>query len=345
MNVKRNISEFIALRKIILTLFAALAFVIDGYGQVGLNKLAQSTMDFQLVSISPVASAMGDAYFAVGKGAESIFYNPAGLANMDHTFNVVVDYTQWIADINYIGGAAAWNLQNYGTVGISLLSVNYGTIYATSLDPSTGSALGYIDNGTLNNVGAYSFGVSYAKAISNEFAIGGNVRIAGQNLGENTFVDGTTVKNNADKLVFDAGVIYYTDFKHFRFGMAIRNFSSNIKREEIYEQLPLTFTIGTAIDVLDFINPNHSPNDALTLAVDFLHSNSYSERFNIGAEYKLLGMLALRAGYQTNRDLASWSAGIGLFKNIGGNNIQVNYSFSKMDVFKNVNRLSVGFAL
>ena len=327
----------------ILIVFAF--FLSNTYGQVGLKKLAQSTMNFQLVSISPRASAMGDAYYAVGTGAESIFYNPAGLIESKSTFNVVVDYTQWIADINYIGGAASWNLGNYGAVGISLLSVNYGTIYGTSLDPNTGSTLGYVDNGTLSNVGAYSFGVSYAKAVSTQFSIGGNIRIAGQNLGENHFTDGTDVKNNASKLVFDAGVKYYTGFKNFRFGMAIRNFSSNIIREAIYEELPLTFTVGTAIDLMDFINPSHSQDDALTLAVDFLHSNNYSERFNIGAEYKFLGMLALRGGYQTNRDLSSYSFGIGLNKSIDGNEIGVNYSFSKMKIFKNINRLSVEFSL
>lgn len=328
-----------------LTIFAVIIFAGVNFGQVGLNKLAQSTMNFQLVSISPKASAMGDAFYAVGTGAESIFYNPAGLVEGTHTFNVVLDYTQWIADINYIGGAASWNLGNYGALGISLLSVNYGTIYGTSLDPNQGSALGYIDNGTVSNVNAYSLGISYAKAISTQFAIGGNIRIAGQNLGENHFTDGTNTKNNATKLVFDAGVIYYTGYKNFRFGMAIRNFSSNIIREKIYEQLPLTFTIGTAIDLMDFINPSHSPDNSFTFAVDFLHSNNYSERFNIGAEYRFLGMVALRGGYQTNRDIASYSFGIGLNKSIGGNEVGVNYSYSKMDVFKDINRISVEFSL
>ncbi len=336
--------------KIIITLFAVFLFGVNGFAQVGLNKLAQSTMNFQLVSLSPRASGMGDAYYAVGTGAESIFYNPAGLTESDKTFNIVIEYTQWIADINYLAGAASWNLGNYGTVGVSLLSVNYGTINGTSLDPNTGSALGYIDNGTLNNVNAYSFGLSYAKAISNQFSIGGNIRIAGQNLGSNNFYNSTSggyngsINNNATALVFDAGVKYYTGYKSFRFGMAIRNFSSDIKREAIYEQLPLTFTLGTAIDLMDFINPNHSSKDALTLAVDFLHPNNYSERFNIGMEYKLFGMLALRAGYQTNQDIQSWSAGVGFNSSVAGKDVDVNYSFSKIDIFNNVNRLSVGFA-
>ncbi|MEJ2615881.1 MAG: hypothetical protein P8Z35_13060 [Ignavibacteriaceae bacterium] len=74
------------------TIFAVIIFAGMNFGQVGLNKLAQSTMNFQLVSISPKASAMGDAYYAVGTGAEAIFYNPAGLVEGSRTFNIVVDY-------------------------------------------------------------------------------------------------------------------------------------------------------------------------------------------------------------------------------------------------------------
>ena len=128
-----------------------------------------------------------------------------------------------------------------------------------------------------------------------------------RNLGQNTFVDGRVRDNNATKLVFDAGVKYYTGIKSFRFGMAIRNFSSNLKREEIYEQLPLLFTMGIAFDMFDFILPNNSPANSLTLAVDFQHPNNYSERVSFGMEYTLLGHFSLRGGYLTNHDIASWS--------------------------------------
>lgn len=329
--------------KILFALIIGLTLTSQTIAQISLNKLGQSTMNFQLVSISPKASAMGEAFYTIGYGAESLFYNPAGLSTTNSQFDVTLNYTQWIADIAYLGGAFAYNMGNYGTVAVSVLSVDYGTIYATSLDPSQSSSTGYIDNGEMSNIGAYSLGISYAKSISEKFSIGGNVRYVGQNLGTNTFVNGSTVDNNATKLVFDAGVLYNTGYKDFRFGMTIRNFSSNIKREEINEQLPLAFTMGGAINLLAFILPE-SKNDVLTLAVDFLHSNSYSERINIGAEYKFLGMAALRAGYQTNRDIASWSAGAGFNTELSGYNLQVNYSFSKMDVFDNVSRISLNFA-
>ncbi len=322
-------------------------FVQTAYGQVGLNKLAQTTMNFQLVSISPKASAMGEAFVAIGKGAESIFFNPAGLDETARTFDVTLNMTQWIADINYYAGAVTWALGLYGTVGISMMTVDYGTIYGTSL---VGTAeqqlypLGYKDNGEVSNVGAYSVGLSYGKAISDQFLIGGNARLVGQNLGENILQGGEVKQNNASKLVFDAGVKYYTGFKSMRFGMAIRNFSSNVKREVIDEQLPLLFTMGLALDLLDIISPNHTKSSGLTIAIDYLHPNNYSERVNLGIEYILLSNIAFRGGYQTNRDIASWSAGIGLFSTIGNNDIEFNYSYSALDIFDNVNRFSLGIA-
>lgn len=335
--------------KFIIVVLIGLMSTTEIFGQVTLNKVGQSTMDFLLVSISPKASALGEAYTAIGTGAEAMFYNPAALVETNNKFDVTVNYTQWIADINYLGGAVAYNMGNYGSVGVSFLTVDYGTINATRLDPTLitgGGVRGYIDDGPMSNVGAYSVGLTYAKAISTKFMIGGTVKLVGQNLGENNFGDGVVKKNNATKLAFDAGVKYYTGYKNFRFGMAIRNFASNIRREQNDEQLPLTFSMGGAIDLMQFINPQMSPKEQnVTFSIDFLHSNSYSERVNMGLEYKFMNMLAIRGGYQTNRDIMSWSAGIGLNTSIAGSDVEINYSYSKIEsFFSNVNRFSVEFA-
>ena len=314
--------------------------------QVGLKKVGQSTMNFQLVSISPRASAMGEAFYAVGKGAESIFFNPGGVVESGRRFDLKLYITRWIADINYIGGAVAWNMGNMGTLGLSFLTVDYGTIHATGLLAPGEQELypqGYKDFGIADNVGAYSFGVTYGRAITNQFLIGGTMRLAGQSLGRSTVASGETT-NDALKLVFDAGVKYYTGLKSFRFGMAIRNFSSTVKREEIEEQMPILFTMGAAMDLLDIFVPDHSADHTFTLAVDFLHPNNYSERVNFGLEYMLFGKIALRGGYQMMQDIASWSAGIGMNTNLGKNEISIDYSYSNFDIFSGVNRLSVGMA-
>lgn len=322
-----------------------MVFSAPGFCQVGLNKVAQSTMNFQQVGVSAQAGAMGEAFCAVGRGSESIFYNPAGMVENDKSFDVKLYATQWIADINFMAGAAAWNMGNAGSLGLSFLAVDYGDIYSTALlDPSE-SALypqGYKDLGLADNVGAWSVGLTYGRAISTQFFIAANVRLVGQNLGSTALSAGDLKQNNAAKLVFDAGVKYYTGLKSFRFAMAIRNFSSNIKREEIDEQLPITFTMGLAVNLFDFFLVDAAKQAALTLATDFVHFNNYTERIYMGMEYSWLNKIALRCGYQTNHDIASWSVGVGLHALLGENQISFDYSYSAFAVFDAVHRFSLG---
>jgi hypothetical protein len=330
----------------IISIIFSLTFTCFNYSQVELNKTAQSTMNFLLVGTSSRAAALGEAFNAIGSGSESMFYNPSGLTAISKDFDISLNYTNWIADIKYLSGGAAWNLGQYGVVGLNLLTVDYGEINGTSLISAGESNLypdGFKENGKLSNVGAYSVGLSYAKAISEAFSVGGNVKLAGQNLGESNF--GTTSKkNNATKLVIDAGVIYKTDFNGFTFGMSIRNFSTTLKREEIDEQLPLLFTLGAAFNLMDVVDEEFAQSNSVLVGVDFLHPNNYSERVNMGVEYKFQQMVAVRFGYQTNRDLASWSGGLGFNTSISDYDIQVSYSYSKFDFFDNVQRISLNFS-
>jgi len=55
-------------------------------------------------------------------------------------------------------------------------------------------------------------------------------------------------------------------------------------------------------------------------------------------------MFALRGGYQTNRDLASWSAGLGFNASVSDSDIEVNYSYSSFEIFDSVNRISLTFS-
>jgi opacity protein-like surface antigen len=145
-------------------------------------------------------------------------------------------------------------------------------------------------------------------------------------------------------LVFDAGVSYATGFKGFSFGMSIRNFSTNLKREEIDEQLPLLFSLGAAVNLMEIIDEEFTRSNSVLFAIDFLHPNNYSERVNMGLEYQFQQMIILRVGYQTNQDLASWSAGLGFNTSINDYKIGINYSYSEFDYFDNVQRISLNFS-
>ena len=248
-----------------------------------------------------------------------------------------------------MSGCVALGLGDYGTIGFHFLTVDYGIINGTSLLTGAEAAsgnypLGYRETGPVNNVGAYSVGVTYARFINPQFSIGGTLKIVGQNLGENYFSNGVHKENKAYKFVFDGGVRFKTGFKSFCFGMAMRNFSSDVQRELIPEQLPMNFSLGGSIDLFDFILSEHSSGTGLVTSVDFVHYNNYSERVKIGIEHRMLDALSLRLGYITNNDVLSWSGGIGFRTDILGYELEANYSYSQAEIFSGISRISIGFA-
>lgn len=330
---------------VILLLVQIVYTQADNQG-VDVKKVGQTSMNFLQVNVIPRAVAMGDAYTSVGEGIQSVFYNPAGLSEMDNQFEIVLATTRWIADINYYIGGISWNMGTYGALGLSFLSVDYGDIIGTSLlyvDEGSTDNLGYRETGMVENVGAYYIGLSYARSISDVFRMGFTVRYANQQLGRSELASGVQ-DNEQGKFVFDLGVKYYTPIESFRFAMSMRNFSTQVKYEEVSAYLPMTFAVGAAIDLMTFIDPDHDEKDALLASVEFTHPNNYTERIRMGLEYTLLGIFALRGGYNTNHDVGGLSLGFGVSGEIMKTTGDISYSYSSMDLFDDVHRFSILFA-
>lgn len=333
------------LKKMIGISLALLFLSIPLSAQVGLEKVAQSTMNFLQVGVSPSSSALGEASCAITKGVEGILFNPASIPESESAFDMRVFNTQWISDINYMAAILSYNSDRLGSIGFSVLNIDYGTLKGTSLlAPSEISQYphGYRETGEFS-AGAYAIGLSYARAISTQFSIGATAKLAGQSLGQSVIAS-ETVGNEISKIIFDAGVKYYTYNRDLWFGMTIRNFSSNVVRETIAEQLPLMFTMGLAMDVIDLVMPAAGMSEQLLLSIDFQHPNNYTERTAIGMEYRPIKNLALRGGYYTNHDVANWSTGLGFRLDLAGQPVRFDYSYSNMEVFKGVNRFSLGYS-
>lgn len=322
---------------VLITIFFLVAiFVMPAHS--GIKKVAQTGLQFLKLDYSPRAAAMGGAYMLVGTEADAMFYNPSGMAKMRSSVDVFFGNTQWIADIKYNAGAIAKSLGQWGTVGFNIIYADYGSdIQGTRV---ASNEQGYVETGNVD-VGAYSAGIAYAKRLSDKFSVGGGIRYVGQKLGENLMPDGSTKKNNVNGLAFDFGTMFYPGLRSLRFGMSVRNFSKEFKYEKEGFQLPLTFSIGMAMNVLDFMEDE---NQTLLVSVDAIHPRDYSERLNFGAEYILFNMLALRGGYKTNYDIEGLTGGFGVFYKMSGIAVRFDYSYSAIEVFDAINRFSVGLS-
>ncbi|NQT23818.1 PorV/PorQ family protein [candidate division KSB1 bacterium] len=325
------------MKKITIILIIACIAIISMPAHSAMKKTAQSGLQILKIDVGARPAAMGGAYSMVGNDAIAMFYNPAGIAEIQSDVDFFATQTQWIADITYIAAGVVKNLGNWGNVGLSALTADYGDIIGTEVDPSSTS--GYIETGNLD-VSAYVVGLTYARSLTNKFKIGGQVKYAYQHLGENVLSAEETVQNDVSGLAFDFGTIFYPGYKSLQFGMSIRNFSQQFKFVDKAFQLPLTFSIGAAINVMDFVNEDGE--NALLLAVDALHPNDYTERLSIGLEYSFQSMFFIRGGYKTNHDIEGLSAGFGIEHSIGGLGLRIGYAYSAIEVFDPVSRISFG---
>lgn len=310
-----------------------------------MKKLAQTGLQFLKVDMSARAAAMGGAFMLVGNDANAMFYNPAGIAQMtsNFKFDFLANQTLWIGGIKYGSLGVVKGAGNWGTFGLSASFCDYGDIEGTRV---ASTDLGYEETGNVN-VGAYAIGISYARNLSTKFAVGGQIKWVNQSLGKSLLNTGKTEDNSVSGLAYDFGTIFYPGFKSFRFGMSVRNFSGELKYQKEGFQLPLTFAIGVAMDVLDLFGQHN--NHSLLVAVDALHPRDYSERINIGAEYLLMDMFALRLGYKVNYDEENFSVGTGFKIPLGrlkssDPKLKIDYAYSGMDVFDAVHRFSIGFS-
>lgn len=332
------------MKKIILLL--VVSFIITSVLNVHAQerkKLAQTGMKFLSVSLDPRAAAMSDAMTTVQNNSASMLYNPSGMAEMDRLVDYSFGTTRWIADINYIHGTAALNLFDgqYGVIGLSLVAVDYGefngTIVANNDD-------GYLDVGTYKPT-AVAFGVGYAKALSQKFSVGGNVRYVRQSMGTSVVTldqvgRAVTKEHKTEVLSFDFGMLYHTGFKSLDFGMSIRNFSKEIKYIDESFQLPLTFKIGVSMNLIDLTEIDRGMHSFL-LSVDASHPRDYPEQLSIGAEYTFLNTFSIRGGYTFPVDEQEFNAGVGFKQELGGVNFSIDYSYTPFGIFDNVHRVSV----
>ncbi len=330
---------------IILSLVTLLIITQDGFSQN--VKLAQSGMKFLSIGGDARAAALADAVTSIEGNSSSIFYNPSSMSRQTSLFDITFANTTWIADINYINTAitVAPSSGLYGVFGLSIASVDYGEFKKTIIGPDGGA----LDIGTYSPT-ALAVGFSYAKALSDKFSMGGNIKYVYQNYGDGHVVGGDydnmqTQKIDIDVFSFDFGVLYKTGFKSLNFGMSLRNFAQDIKFVDESFLLPLTFKLGLSMNLFDFldIDPN---SHTFLFAVDAEHPRDNEEMLHLGAEYTFLKILSLRAGYITPKTSeAGINAGVGLQYGLGGINLGVDYSYTEFGIFQDVHRISVKLSL
>jgi hypothetical protein len=322
-------------------------FCLCAVGEAQENvKLAQTGMQFLSVVSDARAAALANAVTTLPMGSGSLFFNPACMTESD-LLDVSASRNEWIADIRHTTFSLSVKPAqgDYGVFGISVQTVDYGEIIGTVVANNDQGYLDYKDLGMPNpDPKGLAIGVGYAKALNDKFSVGVQVRWVKQDLGESILpVDtssSTTTGNKVNPLVFDFGTLFKTGFKSLTFGMSVRNFSKEVTFATEAFELPLTFTLGVSMDLMNFLGDTSIVRSVL-VAIDAVHNRDYREQLFAGLEVNLFDVLALRGGIITNSDENAGTFGLGVHQY----GLAIDYAYTPFGIFDKVQRFTVRFSM
>lgn len=287
----------------------------------GFSKAGKSVFQFVRIGVGARQTAMGEAATATAADVNAAFWNPAGITGIGQA-QASFTYTDWLVDLKYLCGAAAvrWN-------DVGVFAVNYGTLGYGDLAEAVVSIPGGGNDTRTGNTftgGDLVMGLSFAREFTDRLSIGVSVKY----LQEKLYV------YKADAVAYDVGTTYDTGFRGLRLAMSAQNFGPTVSwlahgsQEEGYD-LPLTFRIGSSINVIDNDNGliGLGETHRLILAADAVHGNDIGDRVQFGGEYVFDGMLALRGGYRLNADEGRLSLGLGLAVAVAEMHLRLDYAY------------------
>ncbi len=262
------------------------------------SKVGTTSAQFLKISVSPRASAMGDAFVALSNDASGLFWNPAGVADLKGN-QVFLNHTEWLAGIAHNFGAVVIPLAQYGTLGASVTSLTMGEMIIRTEEKPNGT-------GEMFTVSGISAGASYAKHLTDRFSIGFSAK----------YIQEQIWHMSASTFAIDIGSLFRTRFNDMKIGMCISNFGGDMQMtgqdalvtydanpyidgnndninahlDTEFWSLPLIFRVGVSMDIL------HNAFMRITAAVDAVHPNDVDEYLNLGTEISWNEIVYLRAG-------------------------------------------------
>lgn len=332
----------------IFIIFLVLGFITDSTAQF--SKKAQVGFRFLENPVSAEVVGRGMIGVVNTTSANAIFWNPSQLAFIERDYEIALNHTRGIADINYNAIGAAINLFDFGVLGFSLLAMDYGVFYTTV---RAANEQGYIETGEFSPT-AFSAGASFSQRISNRFSYGVHVKYVRQNLGEawvSTAGDSlndpnlTLEKRKYEQGTFALDVGAYYDFLYngIKFGAVLQNISRELRYEN--EQFPLPFAISFGVTIEPFqLIYGDDPIHSLILAFETRHPRDFGEKIKFGAEYHFSDLFTARFGYLMNYDERNWTAGVGVRQEVSGVPLKVDYAFQPFGILGDVHYISIGVA-
>jgi len=322
-------------------LFGSTAIHAQVLPTFGNSRTGGSGMQFLKIAPDARSMAMGGAGVSVVNDLSASYWNPAGITSMDTgKANVMMSSALYIGDVKQHFVGAGLKLGQLSFVSFHVVSMDYGVMKETTEFEPNGT-------GRTFKVANYELGLSYARILTNNFSFGMTGKFASEGL------PGVSINN----VLFDLGLRYNVGIKNARFGITFSNFGFNINPSGDVTLLkftgdqnvstfssvsvPAMFRLGAAFD------PVSMGDHQVTVSGQLNHPTDNNETYNLGAEYRYLGILAFRTGYEFKSDATyafpSVGCGIKLSRRVGG--ISIDYGYLNREYLGGIHRLSLSILI
>lgn len=326
-------------RVLVLSLSAAfLTIATSAHAQLipilGSQRAGSAMAQFLKIGVGGRAVAMGESFVAISNDASALYWNPAGIAQMQKN-ELIFSHVNWPVEVKHEFLGYAHHFGEVNSVGVSVIA-----LHTDSFEETTE----YLPRGTGNYV-AFSdvaVGVTYARKMTDKFSFGATVK----------YVDESLAELHARAVLVDFGTYYWTGWHSTRFAVAVANFGQNFKPTGSFIRRdgteiskfqdfspPTVFRLGVAAEVVD--NEQHK----MTTSVQLNHPNDNAENVNLGMEYWWNKTVALRGGYRVNVDEESFTFGGGIALPLSRSLLNFDISYTDFGRLGNATRLSAAIKL
>ncbi|MEW6609063.1 MAG: PorV/PorQ family protein [bacterium] len=259
---------------------------------------------------------MGETFVAIADDINAIYWNPAGLANIQNR-QATFMYADWLEEItyNYLAYIHPQQIMG-GIMGGGLTLLDSGSIDRTI------DGTGKIGDYDAKDI---ALSVAYAKKLTENCNLGASIK----------YIQMKIDNEKSTGIALDIGCLYKPTVENLTIGATIQNLGPKLKAFiSEKDALPLNIKVGGAYKLLD---------NALTLGLDVNFPSDNDTNFNLGAEYWIKEIVALRAGYRTlTKDaLKSSSLTYGAGFRIPNVGVDIDYAFCDYDELDKTHRVSL----
>jgi len=267
------------------------------------------------IGVGAKAVGMGESYVAAADDVYATYWNPAGLSHVE-TSQFGFMHNEWFEDIRYEFLGYVQPIGDLGTLAGSISYISMGELERTD---ATGKELD-------DPFHPYDIlvGLSFGRKLNESISVGINTKFLREKIDE----------EKAQAFVVDIGGLYFVPNSSLILGVNVQHLGSKVKFVEESFPLPLNVKFGAAYRLID---------GALTLAVDANRPIDNYMNVGLGTEYKIMGIMNLRAGYRYTIGGNPLGAASGLRAGLGVEitDYKIDYAFVPYGELGQAHRISL----